>query len=259
MINAVHRCDWLSSVTGVIYNICDWSVTFLGHYGGCWNRNAPSKRNDSQSFLTFGSGWDGVWVGTWTSEHSISDLGVRGGRPPLSLNKSPTCHITFRSHVCKPTFMSGEGVAGGGMTAADSCQASDRHPRARKTTTRVLTRDIFFSRDRGIQNWTFLTSCRYKLQPKKKKKKKKRVFLTWRRDKFATYHWFSGDVPCEHSYRWFAYVKKFDWRWKKQKRCKWSKLKKKTTKKQKSLRDIIYVQMAFSRDLAKTHYWLCGN
>ena len=35
--------------------------------------------------------------------------------------------------------------------------------------------------------------------------------------------------------------------------------KKTTTKKQKSLRDIIYVQMAFSRDLAKTHYWLCGN
>ena len=171
MINAVHRCDWLSSVTGVIYNICDWSVTFLGHYGGCWNRNAPSKHNDSQSFLTYGSGWDGVWVGTWTSEHSISDLGVRGGRPPLSLNKSPTCHITFRSHVCKPTFMSGEGVAGGGMTAADSCQASDRHPRARKTTTRVLTRDIFFSCDRGIQNWTFLTSCRKKQKPKKKKKK----------------------------------------------------------------------------------------
>ena len=153
--------------------------------------------------------------------------------------------------------MSGEGAAGG---QRDSCWQlpSERliSTSAQKSTTRVLTRDIF-----QLRLWQpkyFLTSCRNKLQPKKKKKKTGIFDMTsWQVSDISVV---SRNAPCEHLYWWFGYVKKFDWRKRRRKKNTVNgQSKKRNKKKQRPLLYIIYVQMAFSRDLAKTHYWLCGN
>lgn len=122
------------------------------------------------------------------SEHSISDL--EGGRvaspfiPPTS-QLLVTCHIMFRSHVYKPTFMSGEGAAGG---QRDSCW---QLPSERPISTRAKIHHACFNERHFSAAFVaakiFLTSCRNKPQPKEKNW---RVFLTWRRDKFPTYQWF---------------------------------------------------------------------
>lgn len=113
------------------------------------------------------------------------------------------------------------------VTAADSCQVSDRYPPARKSTTRVLTRDIF--QPRLWQPKYFWQVVGTNRSPKKKNR---RVFLTWRGDKFPTYQWFpetrlanirTGDLVMWKV--WLKVKKK-----KKKKHRKWSKLKKNTKK-----------------------------
>lgn len=85
--------------------------------------------------------------------------------------------------------------------------------------------------------------------------------MTWRRDKFPTYQWFPetrlANIRTGDLVMWKSLTE--GEKEEEKKNTVNGQSKKKTQKKQRPLRYIIYVQMAFSRDLAKAHYWLCGN
>lgn len=113
------------------------------------------------------------------------------------------------------------------VTAADSCQVSDRYPPARKSTTRVLTRDIF--QPRLWQPKYFWQVVETNRSPKKKKDG-----YFWH-DVVTSFRHISGFQKralrtfvlviwlCEKV--WLKVKKK-----KKKKHRKWSKLKKNTKK-----------------------------